>query len=256
MHAFKDMIQGLTLHRLVGLLAWRDSVLAQRRAVLGAAWLTLQTLGWIVCIYLIFGNPTRDYLAYVAIGVMVFQSMSIFLTDGVNTFVKDASLIKNIPNPLSIYVYRLFGKSLIHTCFDIPVVLGVIIVTGFAISVPLLGLAVLGFLFTLFAWTGMAFCVGVLGVAVRDLASLIQAVMRVAFFATPIFWRAEGATGGRAFLAIANPFSHFLEVVRAPLLGQVPDLQTYLICAGLATVFWIMGIIAFVTLRWRIATWV
>lgn len=256
MRALKDMLQGLALFRLVSLLAWRDSILAQRRAVLGAAWLTLQTLGWIVCIYLIFGNPTQDYLAYVAIGVMVFQSMSIFLTDGINTFVKDASLIKNIPNPLSVYVYRIFGKSLIHALFDIPVVIGVVIVTGFAISFPLLGLSVLGFFFTLFAWTGLAFCVGVLGVAVRDLASLIQAGMRVAFFATPIFWRAEGATGGRAFLAVANPLSHFLEIVRAPLLGRIPDPETYIVCTALAAIFWIMGIVTFVSLRWRIATWV
>lgn len=62
---------------------------------------------------------------------------------------------------------------------------------------------------------------GILGARYRDLAEVVTAVMRLAFFITPIIWIPKDGQGGvlGAFL-IFNPFYHYLELVRAPLLGN------------------------------------
>jgi ABC-2 type transport system permease protein/lipopolysaccharide transport system permease protein len=69
-------------------------------------------------------------------------------------------------------------------------------------------------------WVTQAF--GILGARYRDLAEVFQALMRIAFLATPIIWMpGELGRGGvmGAFLTF-NPFYHFIKVVRAPLLGN------------------------------------
>ena len=47
--------------------------------------------------------------------------------------------------------------------------------------------------------------------------------MTFVFLLTPIMWRPEILTGKKALLLYANPFAYFLIIVRAPLLGKVPD---------------------------------
>ena len=58
--------------------------------------------------------------------------------------------------------------------------------------------------------------------------------MRIAFLATPIIWLpAERGAGGimGAFLTY-NPFYHYLDIVRAPLLGHVVTPMSVQVVAG------------------------
>jgi len=68
-------------------------------------------------------------------------------------------------------------------------------------------------------WVTVLF--GILGARYRDFKEMIDAITRLAFFITPIIWIPKDGQGGLlgAFL-IFNPFYHYLELVRAPLLGN------------------------------------
>ena len=75
---------------------------------------------------------------------------------------------------------------------------------------------------------------GILGARYRDLVEVFNAVIRIAFLATPVIWMpGEGMTRSvmSAFL-IYNPFYHFIEVVRAPMLGQSPALLSWGVVIG------------------------
>jgi len=68
-------------------------------------------------------------------------------------------------------------------------------------------------------WLSVAF--GVIGARYRDLIEVVSAITRLFFFITPIIWMPVDGTGGALgnFL-IFNPFYHFMEIIRAPLLGN------------------------------------
>jgi ABC-2 type transport system permease protein/lipopolysaccharide transport system permease protein len=79
-------------------------------------------------------------------------------------------------------------------------------------------------------------------------------LVNIVFFVTPIFWRKE-MLAERGLLAEFNPFFHFIEIVRAPLLGQAPPLRTWFAVAAITAVGWAATLVVFSAYRRRIAYW-
>jgi lipopolysaccharide transport system permease protein len=52
-----------------------------------------------------------------------------------------------------------------------------------------------------------------------------------------------------------NPFYHLLELIRAPLLGVVPSLASWLVVLVMAVVGWGFTLLVFSRLRHRVAYW-
>jgi len=58
------------------------------------------------------------------------------------------------------------------------------------------------------------------------------------------------------FLVDFNPLTHFIAIVRAPLLGQVPALHSWLAVIAISIIGCGGTMFAFVRLRARIAYWI
>jgi ABC-type polysaccharide/polyol phosphate export permease len=89
----------------------------------------------------------------------------------------------------------------------------------------------------------------------RDISQIIASLMQVAFFLTPIMWDRTILPPRYRFVTDLNPFTHFLNLLRAPLMGSLPDefsvSVTLLITAfGLLFAFYI-----FSKVRHRIIYW-
>ena len=84
---------------------------------------------------------------------------------------------------------------------------------------------------------------------------MIRAGMRFLFFATPVFWYAEGL-GNRDFLALLNPFTHYLEVVRAPLTGETASALSWTVVLALNAIGLALFAATYSPLRRRLAIWI
>jgi ABC-type polysaccharide/polyol phosphate export permease len=78
--------------------------------------------------------------------------------------------------------------------------------------------------------------------------------MRVAFFVTPVIWMPD-QLGTRAYLALYNPFTYFVELIRAPLLGQVPPALTWMLALAVTAVGCLVTWLFFVRFRRRVVYW-
>ena len=72
----------------------------------------------------------------------------------------------------------------------------------------------------------VALCFGILATRYRDISPLLFSLVQLLFYMTPIIWndqtlRNQGA-GGWAKVIEFNPLLHYLDIVRAPLLGRRP----------------------------------
>jgi lipopolysaccharide transport system permease protein len=89
----------------------------------------------------------------------------------------------------------------------------------------------------------------------RDIPPIVASVMQIAFFLSPIMWKPE-MVGKHAWLLPFNPFYSLLEIVRGPLLGQMPSLIVWVSALGYSLALCMAAWLLFARVRSRLAFWV
>src|SRR5690606_18645547 len=101
----------------------------------------------------------------------------------------------------------------------------------------------------------VALVVGILCTRFRDLLPIIGNLLQVLFFVSPIVYQRAALPENLSFIAYLNPVFYFVEVVRAPLLGQAPIPAAFAVLAVCAVVGWAIAFRFFARTRARIAYW-
>jgi ABC-type polysaccharide/polyol phosphate export permease len=96
---------------------------------------------------------------------------------------------------------------------------------------------------------------GMLSARFRDVPQFVSNIVQVSFFLSPIIWRAEMLPSNRRYLANFNPLFHFMEVVRAPLLGEPLHMISLIVVTGWLIVGSVTTFFVFARFRSRIPYW-
>jgi ABC-type polysaccharide/polyol phosphate export permease len=116
--------------------------------------------------------------------------------------------------------------------------------------------AVPGVLLVLLNGVWIALLSGLFCLRFRDVQQIIQTAIQILMLITPIFWIADRLTGLTYFVFVTvNPIFRLIEVVRGPLLGQMPTLRGYIAVLAITAVGWTMTYVMFRLFRRRIAYW-
>lgn len=240
------------------MLGWLEIKQRYRRSVIGPFWLTISTaallLGMGPLYARLFGQDISEYFAFLAIGFVVWMLLAGILNDSCQGFISAEGFIKQTRLPLTAHVLRVIWKNLIifaHNAVIIVVVLAVYHPSlTWVLLLSLLGLAVI----TVNAlWVGIL--LALLCARFRDIPPTVGSVVQIAFFLSPVLWRPEMLGDFQAW-AQMNPIFHFLEIVRAPLLGQVPTVLSWAVVGGVTVAGYLVMLAFFARFRARIAYWV
>ena len=256
--AANDIVDGLGRWRLWSALAWEDIRSTYRRSLFGILWITLSFAAFIFVKLLIFIPIMADvdygyYSAYLMIGFFVWQFMATEVNSAPMVFVNAEGWIKNDPLPLSVYVFQAIARSLFNLLLSSLVVVVVLIylqrpVTSTALLIiPALALYILNAI-----WIRLL--LGVICARYRDLMHLVQTIMRIMFFMTPIFWLPE-QMGGLMKVLWWNPFAHFIWIFRTPLLDGDPALASWAFTGAVTIVGWTIAFAVFALYRRRVVFW-
>ena len=256
--AVSDVIAGAAVWRLWGRMGWNDILQRYRRSLLGPFWLTASMAVMVVSLGVLYAQLFKtsidDFLPYLCVGLLIWNLIASFMTEGGAIFTTSESYIKQIRLPYSVYVYRSAWSKLIIFGHNFVIYFGVLIYfriwpgTVALLAIPaLLMLLVNGALVTVY--------IGIFSARFRDIPQLINSVVQIIFFVTPIMWKPE-LLGRRAYIADLNPFYHLLEMVRAPLLGHVPSLLNYLAVLLITAINLGLAGLVFTRFRSRIAYWI
>ena len=101
-------------------------------------------------------------------------------------------------------------------------------------------------------WVNLLF--GIIGARARDTAQLVGPLMLIAFLATPVLWPSS-ALGANAFISTYNPLSHFIEIIREPLLGNPPPLGSLIVVSAVMIAGWSAALFVFARTRNHIVFW-
>jgi ABC-type polysaccharide/polyol phosphate export permease len=212
--------------------AWLDTVCRYRRSKIGPIWETINILflvgGMTVVSSAVIGGRPAQNLPYIGLGMIIWTAISALVNEGTGTFLVNAAYITGSTMPVDLYIGRTVCKSFITFCHHVVLyVLALLflpIYFGWLSLFSLIGLALL-FLNGFWVVGVLAF----LSARFRDLEMIVRNLMQVAFFVTPIFWSHTLLAGKRRAIVDWNPFFYFLELVRRPLLGELPPFYFYIV---------------------------
>ena len=157
--------------------------------------------------------------------------------------------------PLFVHLLRILWRNVIilgHNLLIFPVVL---LVLWKPIG-PSALLALPGFALLLLNAAWMVLVLAVICARFRDMVQVMQNVMQVLFYLTPLIWSADTLPDrvGAAFIQL-NPFFHLISVVRAPLLGGLPAAHSWWLVTAMAVVGWAFALLFFGRYRRRVPYW-
>jgi ABC-type polysaccharide/polyol phosphate export permease len=116
----------------------------------------------------------------------------------------------------------------IHFLFGLCIVLVFVWkVNGFGNLPALLSLVPTLFLLFLFGWA-LAICMGVINVLFQDSQHLIEVLLQILFYVTPIMYLPDQLPRKLVWIIKLNPLAYMIEMLRQPILySQIPSLTTY-----------------------------
>jgi len=229
-----------------------------KRSKFGQFWITLSTAIFIAslgAIYsVLFKQEIRVYLPYLTANMLTWTLISGAITDSATTFTQASIYLRQDPFPKTIFVMRLLVRNLITFAHNISIIPIVFIVFGVAPSWAIL-LAIPGLALVMLALFALTLIVGILCTRYRDLPQIVQSVLQILFFVTPVMWHPEQLDHRMQLVVNLNPFAALLKIVSDPLLGQVPPSTTYALATGSVALLAAGALLLFVRARARIVYW-
>ncbi len=261
--AWGDLRAGFNKRELWLHLGWQDIKQRYRRSVLGPFWITIATGTMAVALgglySKLFKLELAEHLPYVTLGLIIWNLINAAIIEGADVFVANEGLIKQLPTPLSVHVYRLVWRQVLLFAHNIIIFVIIAIIfpqhwtwTSLAF-IPALALIVANCV-----WVALVF--GILAPRYRDISPLLFSLVQLLFYMTPIIWndatlRQQGAEGWAKIIEF-NPLLHYVDIVRAPLLGADQELRHWIVVLVCTLVGWICAAFAMRQYRARVPYWV
>ncbi|WP_083886378.1 ABC transporter permease [Actinoalloteichus spitiensis] len=264
--AFQDIAQAARQRNLWGYLGWQDIKQGYRRSVIGPLWITISTGVMTLALGILFGglfgNPLHEFLPYVAVGLICWTFISNCINEGAQVFIANEGLIKHLPAPVTTHVFRLVWRQTLFFAHNLLIYL--IIFAIFPQPVDLSLLLVVPALALLIVNAGWAsLLVGIISTRFRDIPPITGNIVQLLFYLTPIVWSYETLINSesavvreRAVLAQLNPFMHFIEMVRRPMLGLETNPTNWLVVGAITVVGWAVALFMLRNYRARVSYWV
>lgn len=257
--ALTDVLSSLNRCYVAFMLGWQDIKQRYRRSKLGPFWLTISTSIMIAMIGIVFGqvlnSPMQEYLPFLATGLILWTCFSSSVLEGSTAFVESQGMIRQLNLPLSLYVIRVIWRNLIIFCHNLIILPFLFIFLGRSVDSCILWL-IPGFAIFVLNIFWISLFLGTFCTRFRDMPQIVNSLLQVFFYITPILWMPNVLTARSASLLVEpNPIYHLIQIVRAPILGSAPSVENWSVSLGMAIIGILLSFALFGRYKYRIAYW-
>jgi ABC-type polysaccharide/polyol phosphate export permease len=238
-------------------LGWNDIQGRYNRSKLGVLWSGLSLLifvGALAPVYSkLMGLDLREYVIHLSLGFIVWNYVSAIILDSGSEFIRSANYLVSFRLSYFTLLFRVVWRNLIVLMYQMSVFIFFAVLLQHPLGVFGLFAPLALILITLNAlWMGLV--MSVLATRFRDLSELVNNVLRLVFFITPVIW-VPSLNVDLALVANLNPFYHLLELFREPLLINSVNQLSIVVSLGMALVGSIFAFFLFARYRSKIAFW-
>ncbi|OSN06946.1 ABC transporter permease [Lonsdalea iberica] len=255
-----DFCSAIKAFHIVRVLGGQDIKHRYKRSTLGPFWITISMAVMISTMGLVFGNlfktPLYDFLPYLTLGLIIWGLISSCISEGCDALILAEGIIKQLPVPLYTHVLRIVWRNIIIFLHNIVIYPLVLVAMGRPINLDAL-LAIPGIFILVFNMSWISMLLALVCARFRDMAQIISSIMQVFFYLTPVIWMPSLLThrAGESLLNF-NPFYHLVNVVRAPLLGEIPSQTSYIVTLSMLIIGFVISFLALGKYKYRVAYWV
>lgn len=201
-----------------------------KRTIIGPFWMSIGTgiivTGMGVIWGAIFHMSLSEFLPYIALGLIFWTFISSILAESCTTFISNSDIIHNTKLPLIIYVIILVSRNFIVLLHNMVVFILIFIACKQTLSLKNI-LFIPGLILLVLNTIWASLFISIMATRFRDITPVIAYSLMLIMMATPVVWRTDMLTGSHKLLADLNPLTHFLRIVRDPLLNLTPPLISY-----------------------------
>ena len=256
--AVRDLRDAAGLWRLGWTLALLDIRLRYRGSILGPFWLTLSTGLMVAAMGFIYSTlfhlALHEYLPFLTVSLVLWGFVGTLVSDACYGFTVAERMIRSVRMPFALYAARIVLRNLLVLAHNTVVIVAVDLIMWRGPGAEAL-LAAPALLLWIVDSMALTIMLGALCARFRDIPPIVASVMQMAFFVTPVIWKPQ-SFGKYQWALPFNPFYSLLDIVRNPLLGEVPDVWIYLSALGYSVALCAAAWLLFLRVRGRIAFWV
>lgn len=224
-------------------LVLKDFKVRYRNMALGMVWSVLNPLVMLGVLVFVFSflyphNEIPFFPVFLLLGLIPFNFFQFCLASGTNCFVENASLLKKLTFPRYILPLSVALSQTIHLVIQLALLFVFLVIFRVPFTWAFLWLPVVIALELLFI-AGVLLACSTLNVLYRDVLYLVQSVLTIMFWFTPIFYDISAAHKNLSrplyLLYLANPLAGYIEALRRSLLKGLPPERDSFVMALLVT---------------------
>lgn len=216
---------------------------------LGVLWSFLNPLLMVAVYAIVFPYimrvKTENYLQYLICGVIPWNFFTTVMNIGMGSIKNNASIIKKVYFPREILPISASLSGLVNFMISCIIILIFCLLGGLGVSFHLILLPIIA-LFQLVLQTGLVLGLSAINVYVQDTEYIIQFIINMLFYGTPILYPVTLFPEGLRFLLYINPFTHIVTAYRDIFMYHtMPDIYSLLYVFVVAGICFILGILIF-----------
>ncbi|MBN1224494.1 MAG: ABC transporter permease [Candidatus Aminicenantes bacterium] len=192
---------------------------------LGVFWAFVQPLVFVFALWFVFslglrqarGNAPVPYVLWLMAGMFLWFFFSQSILRGTGAILESSYLVKNVKFQVSILpVMKILSALIVHAIF---IVLMLVLYLANGIWPNLYWFQIIYYLAaTVFLEIGLAWIFSSLTVFVKDVSQIVQIMVRIGFWLTPVFWSIDRMPSSVQFILKLNPMYYLVQGYRDSLI--------------------------------------
>jgi ABC-type polysaccharide/polyol phosphate export permease len=240
--ALIDIVAGVLATDIWGRLGWRETKRRYRRTVFGPFWN-------------LWHMDPKAYLPFLTSGMLCWALFSTICTEGCSGIVGFEALIKQLRISYTLLACAIVWRNVLVFVHNLSIYVVVCLYAGISITWAML-LAVPGLLLLCLNGLWISILLGAVCARYRDLQQLVNSLLQISMFITPILWSADQLKGRASTIAEYNPLYYLVAIVRDPMMGKIPGSIDWVVVVLITIFGWALTVYVMSKFRHRIVYWI
>lgn len=255
--AAQDWTKAIRMWRLWTALGMEDLSDRYRRTLLGISWVVASFGIFVFVKIMVFGQmttaPIGEFALFVTLGFGLWSFISTMVLDSCVAYTASGNWLLGTAVPYPVFFLQIIFRNWLVFALTLIVMAAVVVWQKHTWS-PVMLSALAGLLVYVVTPAWLIAILAPLCARYRDMWHTMQTVMRLLFFVTPIIWM-PSQSGNLAVIAKYNVITHFIEIVREPLIYETIPYTSWAVVLIVNVIGISIGFASYALTRHKIAFW-